>query len=123
MTEDTSEDDSPDEALIFGFVRTKDSDYIGGETSFTGLTVQQKDLVHGYNTVPGHPEDKIDASLDTNNSGSKYAGQVPLVNFHLSADDETQRTKKSAKKHVILTQDDSTGENTIGTEEKKSDSQ
>lgn len=120
LKEDTdSEDTAPDEALIFGFVRTKDSDYIGGETAFSDLTVQQKNLVHGYNTVPGHPEDKIDASLDENNAGSKYAGQVPLVNFHLSADDETQRTKKSAKKHVILTQDDSTGENTIGTTQKE----
>ena len=90
--------------LIFGFARESDSDVIGGEVTFANLTVQQNNLVHGYNTIPNSSA-SIDASIDVNNAGSKYQGKIPLVNFSVTSGETTQTSNSSLKKYVILTQD------------------
>lgn len=90
--------------LIFGFARESDSDVIGGEVTFTNLTVKQNNLVHGYNTIP-NSNASIDASIDINNAGSKYQGKIPLVNFSVTSGETTQTSNSSLKKYVILTQD------------------
>ena len=88
------------------FAQTDAADIIGGKVSFKNLTVHQKDLVHGYTNIPDNPNAQIDASLDTNNAGSKFAGRIPLINFHVDGLTDAQEEKIGIKKFVNLTEED-----------------